>query len=96
MLKLTISKKAEKDIRDIWLYSFNVFGKEQANLYINELKRHFLNLQENPYIGVSVDYIRQGYFQHTIQSHNVFYKVSKDNIFIVRVLHNKMSKNLNL
>jgi plasmid stabilization system protein ParE len=37
MRRLVVSKRAETDLRGIWLYSLETWGEEQADCYLDEL-----------------------------------------------------------
>lgn len=82
--------KARSDIKNIWLYSYENFGVTQADKYLDELETGMDALRANPQIGVSCDYIRAGYRQFKVNDHYIFYRVSKQTIRIVRVLHEIM------
>lgn len=90
MLDLYKQVLAEEDLIDIWGYSFEQWGAEQADLYLDRLDEGFQGLRENPYIGVAVDHIRQGYRRYRVQHHMVYYRVTTERIEIVRVLHEGM------
>lgn len=90
MRKLHQQKKAQVDLKKIWLYSYENFGLQQAEKYYDELIIGMETIEENPEIGVACDYIRSGYRQYKINEHFVFYRLSKNKIHIIRVLHESM------
>ncbi len=47
-------------------------------------------IQDNPLIGVSCDYVQSGYRQFKVNEHYIFYRISKQTIHIIRVLHETM------
>ena len=47
-------------------------------------------LISNPKLGKSRDYVREGYRSVQINRHVIFYRVQESEIFIVRVLHERM------
>lgn len=91
MRKIHKQALANKDLHAIWLYSFKNWGEKQADKYFDELQVAFNLIAENPEIGVSCDYIREGYLQYHINRHVVFYRMTSDKIHIVRVLHDSMN-----
>jgi len=90
MHKLYQQTKARTDLKKIWRYSYKKHGLQQADTYYDELIEGMESIQQNPNIGVACDYIRSGYRQYKINKHFVFYRLSKDKISIVRVLHESM------
>ena len=79
--------KARTDLKKIWQYTYQNHGEKQADKYYDELITGMKIIQENPHIGVSCDYIRTGYRQYKINEHFVFYRITRQRIHIVRVLH---------
>lgn len=90
MYKIHQQVKARRDLINIWRYSYENFGVEQADKYFDELESAMNTIQDNPLIGVSCDYIRAGYRQYKVNEHYIFYRVSKNTVHIVRVLHDSM------
>jgi len=90
MLKIHHQIKAKSDLKRIWKYSYKKFGEQQADKYYDELTYGMEAIEENPHIGVACDYIRSGYRQYKINEHYIFYRLSKNKIHIIRVLHESM------
>ncbi|MDR6156572.1 toxin ParE1/3/4 [Chryseobacterium sp. SLBN-27] len=91
-MKYRISKEALNDLEKIWLYTFEVWSKEQADHYFNLLMDEIEYLSENPKSGKDYNDIRKGYFRSRIKSHFIFYKINLNNgeIEIIRILHQQM------
>ena len=81
-----LSYKAESDLDEIWLYTYETWSFEQAEFYIDGLLDCLDSLAEHPEAG-QVDYLRQGYRRYSYRKHYIFYKVIRDSIEIIRVLH---------
>ena len=90
MYKIQHQAKAKTDLKEIWLYSFENHGERQADKYYDDLICGIDTISNNPHAGVACDYIRSGYRQYKINKHFIFYRVVKDSIQIVRVLHESM------
>lgn len=90
MYKIHQQVKARNDLKNIWLYSYEKFGVDQADKYFDELESGMETIRGNPLIGVSCDYIRAGYRQFKVNEHYIFYRISKQTIHVVRVLHDTM------
>ncbi len=87
-----ISEEANRDIENIWLYTFENWSVEQADRYLNLIIDEIEYLTENPKSGKDYNQIRKGYFRARIKSHFIFYKINlkKEQIEIIRVLHQSM------
>ena len=87
-----LSHEAEKDLQNIWLYTFENWSNNQADHYINLIldEIEFVSLQPNS--GTDYSHLRKGYFRLKIKSHFVFYKINKkkNQIEVIRVLHQRM------
>ena len=82
--------KALQDLEDIWNYSAETWGIDQAEAYIRDLDQAFALLANHPGLGVRCDDIREGYRKHHIGRHFVFYMELAGYIDIVRILHDRM------
>lgn len=91
-MSFKISKAAQKDLEQIWLYTFEHWSVEQADHYFHLLMDEIEYLAENPYSGKDFGQIRKGYFRAKVKSHFIFYKINKKEsvIEIIRVLHQQM------
>lgn len=92
MTKLTgyvLSVDADIDLNDIFDYTELEHGFDQAINYLIALELLFKKLVVNPEIGHQRDEIKVGLYSITEQSHVVFYRILKNHIHIVRVLHGR-------
>lgn len=90
MPQIVKSPKAEIDLEDIWLYSFERWNEHQADQYYDELIDGIKRLTDNPKLGKPCESIRRGYRSLQINRHVVYYRVQGQTIDIVRVLHERM------
>jgi toxin ParE1/3/4 len=90
MAKYELSEAADRDLNDIYVYSYREFGEAKADAYFRSLEECFEQLAEFPGIGRSIDHIRPGYFRFPHASHTIFFVKIVDGIRIVRVLHQRM------
>mgnify|MGYP005995324693 CR=1 FL=1 len=89
-----VSAKAKIDLIKIAKYTQLNWGTTQRNEYLKLLDNSFHQLAKEPMLGVSCDYVREGYRKHPQGSHTIYYKEhKKDKILIVRVLHKSMDVN---
>ncbi len=90
-MKYEISEKANVDIENIWLFTYENWSQEQADRYYNLIMDEIEYISENFESGISRDYLRKGYCSTRVKSHIIFYKKSPINtVEIIRILHQKM------
>lgn len=82
-----LSEIADKDLEDIFDYTFDEFGFNQAEKYLLEIEEIFQHLIVNPQIGKKRDEIKQGLYSFPKDNHIIFYRILDNHIRIVRVLH---------
>ena len=78
---------AEKDLEDIWFYSFEMWGVEQADNYIRSLVARFEWLCINQKSGRKRDDIKPGYYCFPEGEHVIFYKINSGIVDIIGVPH---------
>lgn len=91
-MQYKISQEANRDIENIWLYTYENWSLEQADRYFNLILDEIEYLAENPESGKNYDYIRKEYYRSRMKSHFIFYKINlqKEEIEIIRILHQRM------
>jgi len=66
------------------------WGTKQADKYQDELYLKMQSLAANPNSGQSYPH-RMGYKKSRVNRHLIFYKIDKDEIQVIRILHEKMN-----
>ncbi len=83
-----LSEKANEDLENIWIYTYENWSQEQADRYYNLILNEIEYIAENFESGKSFEQIRQGYRASKVKSHLIFYRQSKRNtVEIIRILH---------
>ena len=82
--------RAETDLIEIWVYTYERWGEEQAEGYLAQLEEGINQLRRFPEQGRRRDDVRKGYRSLRIHRHTVYYTVTASSIQIIRVLHEKM------
>lgn len=82
-----LSQEADNDLDEIYDYTAEQFGMEQAIKYLMGFETVFGNLCSNPQLGRKRNEIRKGLRSISNESHTVFYRILADRIRIVRILH---------
>lgn len=86
-LPYILSLEADKDLEDIFDFTTDKFGQEQAITYLDGLENALQGLSANPKLGRERNEIRKGLRSLNKESHVVFYRILKDHIRVVRILH---------
>ena len=82
-----LSLEADRDLDEIFDYTNQEFGVDQAIKYLIDFEIVFESLCSNPRLGRPRDEVRKGLRSVSKERHTVFYKIMKDRVWIVRVLH---------
>ncbi len=89
--KYRISKKAIKDLNDIWIYTKSKWSLEQADRYYKLLINEFEYISNHFMTGKSIEHIKTGYRASIVKSHMVIYRTTENDIVeIIRILHQRM------
>ncbi|HMV15758.1 MAG: type II toxin-antitoxin system RelE/ParE family toxin [Chitinophagales bacterium] len=89
-MKYKISIEAQKDIENIWLYTFETWSVEQADRYYNLILDEIEYIALHPNAGKDYSHVRKGYYRSEIKSHFIFYKINLQVVEIIRILHQQM------
>lgn len=60
MIEVRLSEAAKADLIDIWSNTFETWGLDQADTYLDDIDRALNGLTENPFIGADCSDIVQG------------------------------------
>lgn len=85
-----ISQEANNDLEKIWLYTYENWSIEQADRYINLIFNEIEYIALNPENGENYSHVRKKYYKTRVKSHFIFYKSKKQEIEIIRILHQRM------
>ncbi len=86
----SIRTLARNDLEEIWLFTFEKWGLEQADKYLNSLFSRFKWLSRNPYIGKDRKDIKNDYYCFPEGVHLVFYTMTEYGIDIIGIPHQNM------
>jgi len=91
LTKYRISKLAEADIDNIWLYTLENWSFVQANRYYRLIYQEIIFIVEDFESGKDISEVKNGYRQAKVKSHFIIYKKAEDGVIeILRVLHQMM------
>jgi len=89
MKSLLFSPAAEADLADIWRYSAEQWGVDQAGQYIDDLRDACHALATGTRQGRRTD-IRPGYLKYLVGRHLLYFKENDGCLEIIRILHARM------
>ncbi len=85
-----LREQAQIDLEQIWFYTFNQWGVEQADIYLKLLLNRFSWLAKHPLLGKNREDIKPGYRSFPEGMHLIFYTVSNSSITIIGIVHQSM------
>lgn len=86
-LNVAFTSGARADIRDIAEFSVERFGSERARVYIRELRAACKRLGDFPEMAPVFHGVRPLARCLVHRSHRIFYRVERERILILRILH---------
>jgi len=87
MKKVVLSEAADADLEDIFDYTLEELGLDQAVSYVSEFDDTFETISENPKIGRKRTEIREKLRSLARDKYVIFYRILNDHVRIVRILH---------
>ena len=92
MADYIITEKAQKDLVDIWNYTYDVWSEKQADKYVGKLLEDIGKIALKPEIsGQSYEFVRNGFRGFHSGKHIIFFKILQNGkVRIIRILHESM------
>jgi len=90
MPRITKHALVDQDLVEIWLYTYNEWGEQQADIYLDELDTAIQLLAEQPLICRERIELKPPIRIHHHGRHLIVYLAQADGIRLVRVLHENM------
>jgi len=84
-----LSREADKDLEAIFDYTELEFGLQKAGDYTEQFSAIFHQLSQEPKLGRTRHEIKEGLRSLVQNKHVIFYRVLKDHVRIVRILHGR-------
>jgi len=85
-----LSRKAEIDLAEMYEFGIYKFGLLQAQKYFSGMHDVFHVLDENNELGRNASEFIDDLKRFTYKAHTIFYLITANEIFIVRVLSQRM------
>lgn len=89
MSNVSFSAAAADDLNDIWDYTTEEWGIDQAERYTDGIQDICNSLARGEKHGYIVD-IREGYLKRSVGRHFIFYRTTDTGISVTRILHQSM------
>lgn len=90
MSSIALSRRAKADLDEIWEYSAERWGEEQADRYVENLRHAIEKLASSPSRGRREVYREIEYVKQTSGSHVVYCRATPRGLRVVRILHQRM------
>ena len=91
MAKYRLTNRAVNDLADIWNYTCNEWSEQQADDYYAMLIAACQKLAQQPELfGRKYEEIAVGLRGFKAHRHIIFYRITKNYVEIVRILHGSM------
>jgi len=88
--RFVLKPRAHADLDEIWDYTADRWGLEQAETYIRRLWKDIQTVADKPSLGQECAVVRPGYRKYPSGSHVLFYRLADDGIDVVRILHERI------
>jgi toxin ParE1/3/4 len=88
--RVELSRRARRDLNEIWFSTFKRWGDAQADAYLRMIDKAVERLAVKPDLGLDFSHVRPGYRRLSVQRHRIFYVIGADLVDIRRVLHERM------
>jgi len=85
-----LSPRAQKDFEEIWDFTAERWGLDQAESYAYDLWSRIKAIAANPVLGQDCSNIRPGYHKIRCGSHLLCYRLVPEGVDVVRILHERM------
>ncbi len=89
MAEYRLTRAAENDLLDAFVYGFETFGPAQAEDYRHSMARCFELLADTPHLGRPADDFAPDARRHEHGRHVIFYDEQPYGVLIIAVIHER-------
>jgi len=89
MAEYGLTYAAEADLVDVWDYTLENHGTDQANAYIDILRDAFGMLAEFPHMAVDCSHLESGCRSFPVKRHVIYIELMERGVRILRILHQR-------
>ncbi len=94
MSEYRLTKDADADLLEVFIYGFETFGPIHAEDYRDNMTRCFKLLAENPKLGRKADDFAPGARRHEHARHVIFYDEQPYGVLITAIIHERSIRRL--
>jgi toxin ParE1/3/4 len=87
---LLLTPRAVQDLDDIWDYTIDRWGIDQAETYLGGVRAVLQASLTAPTLLRACGDVREGYSKIVVGSHVAFARVEGEQLTVVRILHRRM------
>ncbi|MFC3693321.1 type II toxin-antitoxin system RelE/ParE family toxin [Chenggangzhangella methanolivorans] len=89
MTDWTLAPQAERDLRDLYVYGAEAFGRTAALTYVDQLLACCATLAEQPRMGRAADAARRGARRFEHGRHVIYYEERPPGVLILAIIHER-------
>jgi len=90
MAEFRLSRRAQRDLDEIFDYTVTQWNLPQALRYTDSLEAACATLAEAPQKAQDCAHIRQGYRRLRVEQHVIYFRTTPYGIAVIRILHQRM------
>jgi toxin ParE1/3/4 len=90
LTQIELTRDAERDLIDIYLFGIEHFGPSQAERYATALHSRIAFIADNPSAGADYSAVQNGLRRYEHISHAVYFRRTSSGILVLRILHGAM------
>ena len=90
MNQYELTPLARFDMREIWTYTVQQWGRRVADRYIRDLTTALEAIARDPYRGVATEWIEENCRKQIFRSRVIFYVPTHEGVIVARILHQQM------
>lgn len=90
MAEYRLSRRAQRDLDDVFDYTVGHWGLPQAVRYTDLIEAACAELAEAPQLAQGCAHIRPGYRRRSVEQHVIYFRPTRYGVAIVRILHQRM------
>jgi toxin ParE1/3/4 len=92
----TLSRRAARDLAEIYAYGLGAFGTRAAAEYAETIRHCFELLALNPRMGRSADAAGAGVRRFEHRRHVVFYEIEPAGVRVLAIVHERSVRGIDL
>lgn len=96
MIEWALAPQAQRDLRDLYLYGAETFGRTVALNYVDQLMACFAKLADHPRMGRAADAAHRGARRFEHGRHVIFYEERPPGVLILAIIHERSIRGIKI